>query len=167
MTFAQNFKRIHPLVAVAAASVTLFSVLGIAAITGVLPTSQGANSDVGTSDMQSRPQAVRAEEANRPDEAPVSKHAAKAVHQNQTARVQQASAQQGNAPEPVQRAPVVATQTPQKPAAQNSPIGIGVGAVIGGVLGTQVGSGAGKTLATIAGAIGGGYIGNEVAKSRP
>jgi uncharacterized protein YcfJ len=39
-----------------------------------------------------------------------------------------------------------------------------VGAVIGGVLGNQVGSGDGKTLATILGAVGGGYIGNEVAK---
>ena len=58
-------------------------------------------------------------------------------------------------------------QTTQAPAAQNSPIGIGIGAVIGGVLGNQIGSGDGKTLATIAGAIGGGYIGNEVAKRKP
>jgi len=52
----------------------------------------------------------------------------------------------------------------QAPVPQNSPIGIGVGAVIGGLLGNQVGSGDGKALATIAGAVGGGYIGNEVAK---
>lgn len=38
------------------------------------------------------------------------------------------------------------------------------GAVAGGVLGHQVGSGRGKTLATIAGAGGGAYLGNEVEK---
>jgi uncharacterized protein YcfJ len=32
------------------------------------------------------------------------------------------------------------------------------------LIGNQVGGGNGKTLATIAGAVGGGYIGNEVAK---
>jgi len=38
---------------------------------------------------------------------------------------------------------------------------LGIG---GGLLGNQVGSGDGKTLATIAGAVGGGYLCNEVAK---
>ncbi len=46
----------------------------------------------------------------------------------------------------------------------NSPIGMGIGAVVGGLVGSQVGGGNGKTLATIAGAVGGGYLGNEVAK---
>jgi uncharacterized protein YcfJ len=39
-----------------------------------------------------------------------------------------------------------------------------VGAVLGGLLGSQVGGGNGKTLAAIAGAVGGGYLGNEIAK---
>jgi uncharacterized protein YcfJ len=39
-----------------------------------------------------------------------------------------------------------------------------VGAVVGGVLGNQVGQGSGKTVATILGALGGGYLGNEIAK---
>jgi uncharacterized protein YcfJ len=42
-------------------------------------------------------------------------------------------------------------------------VGIGAGAVIGGLLGNQVGGGNGKKLATVAGIIGGGYLGNEVA----
>lgn len=46
----------------------------------------------------------------------------------------------------------------------NSPIGMGIGAVVGGLVGSQVGGGNGKTLATIAGAVGGGFLGNEVAK---
>jgi outer membrane lipoprotein SlyB len=38
------------------------------------------------------------------------------------------------------------------------------GAVLGGVLGNQVGGGNGRKLATVAGAVGGGYAGNEVEK---
>ena len=48
--------------------------------------------------------------------------------------------------------------------AQPNYVGIGTGAVIGGLIGNQVGGGNGKKLATLAGIIGGGYVGNEVAK---
>jgi uncharacterized protein YcfJ len=56
----------------------------------------------------------------------------------------------------------------ERPAPQAAPrqpnyLGIGAGALIGGVLGHQVGGGNGKKLATVAGIIGGGMIGNEVA----
>lgn len=47
-----------------------------------------------------------------------------------------------------------------------SPVGTGIGAVVGGVLGHQVGGGNGKKLATVAGALLGGYAGNEVAHDR-
>lgn len=45
-------------------------------------------------------------------------------------------------------------------------VGLGAvaGAVIGGVVGHQVGAGRGKTVATIAGAAGGAYVGNELEK---
>jgi outer membrane lipoprotein SlyB len=38
------------------------------------------------------------------------------------------------------------------------------GAVLGGLLGNQVGGGSGKTLATVVGAMGGGWAGNTVEK---
>ena len=44
---------------------------------------------------------------------------------------------------------------------QHQIAGTAVGAVVGGLLGNQVGNGSGKTLATIAGAVGGGYAGNK------
>lgn len=47
-------------------------------------------------------------------------------------------------------------------APQTSGVGVGLGAVVGGLLGNQVGKGNGRTLATIAGAVGGGYAGNEI-----
>lgn len=49
---------------------------------------------------------------------------------------------------------------------QNTPDAVGMiaGAAVGGGLGSLVGGGTGKTVATIVGAIGGGYVGNEIAK---
>lgn len=49
-----------------------------------------------------------------------------------------------------------------------SAIGIGTvaGAVVGGVLGNQVGSGRGKAIATVAGAAGGGYVGHQIENSQ-
>ncbi len=170
MTIAENLKRIHPLVAVAAVSVTLFSLVGIAAITGYLPNSQGANRDASVNEMQTSTQSSRAEEGTPSDELSGKKHATKSAHQNQVVHAQQPGVQGDGAVTAQHNSAGAAgtqPQTTQAPAAQNSPIGIGVGAVIGGVLGNQIGSGDGKTLATIAGAIGGGYIGNEVAKRKP
>jgi len=40
------------------------------------------------------------------------------------------------------------------------------GGVLGGVLGHQIGGGTGKTVATVAGAAGGAYVGNKVEQNR-
>jgi uncharacterized protein YcfJ len=45
---------------------------------------------------------------------------------------------------------------------QNRLLGTGIGSLVGGVLGHQIGGGSGKTLATVAGAAGGGYAGNQI-----
>ena len=45
-------------------------------------------------------------------------------------------------------------------------LGAVAGGVLGGVLGHQVGSGRGNTVATIAGAAGGAYVGNTIEKNR-
>jgi outer membrane lipoprotein SlyB len=49
---------------------------------------------------------------------------------------------------------------------EGSGLGMVLGGVAGGVLGHQVGSGRGKDVATVAGAAGGAYVGNEVEKSK-
>jgi outer membrane lipoprotein SlyB len=59
---------------------------------------------------------------------------------------------------------VISTSTYQRPLAQGSGVGIATGAVVGGLLGNQVGGGNGRTLATVAGAVGGGYAGNVIEK---
>jgi outer membrane lipoprotein SlyB len=48
----------------------------------------------------------------------------------------------------------------------SSGVGMVAGGVLGGVLGHQIGSGRGNTVATIAGAAGGAYVGNEVEKKK-
>jgi outer membrane lipoprotein SlyB len=49
---------------------------------------------------------------------------------------------------------------------KGSGVGAVAGGVVGGVLGHQIGGGTGNTVATIAGAAGGAYVGNKVEKNR-
>jgi uncharacterized protein YcfJ len=50
----------------------------------------------------------------------------------------------------------------EPPKDQHRIAGTAIGAVAGGLLGHMVGGGKGKTLATVAGAVGGGYAGNRI-----
>lgn len=59
---------------------------------------------------------------------------------------------------------VISTRTYQQAAAHGSGVGAATGAVVGGLLGNQVGGGSGRALATVAGAVGGGYAGNAIEK---
>lgn len=182
-------RRIHPLVATAAVALTVFSLAGIAAVTGLLPTSksdpvavsQPAGTVDGKVDAQSLVEqgqggAAGTTSANAATAAPVQKephqtvarHEAPRHHDNVRDSVRAESGQHANAGPAVQTAQQSqpAQQPAPAPAAapQNSALGIGIGAVVGGLLGNQVGGGNGKKLATVAGAIGGGFVGNEIAK---
>lgn len=53
-------------------------------------------------------------------------------------------------------------QVQDQPKDQHQIAGMAIGAVGGGLLGHQVGGGKGKTLATVAGAVGGGYAGKKI-----
>ena len=53
-----------------------------------------------------------------------------------------------------------------QPKDQHQIAGMAIGAVAGGVLGNQVGGGKGKTLATVAGAVGGGYAGKKIQENQ-
>ncbi|TWC71746.1 glycine zipper 2TM domain-containing protein [Herbaspirillum sp. SJZ099] len=146
--------RLHPLVAGAAVAVILASLVGVAAITGLLPSSNSANSPQQATAME--------QQANQPQsnvQQPVPP---------QRAPVRQAAM----AGAPSQAAPaaicnscgeVVAVRAIQH-TPSTSGVGIAGGAIVGGLLGNQIGGGTGRTLATVAGAVGGGYAGNEVEK---
>ena len=72
--------------------------------------------------------------------------------------------EQASAPQQVCHDEVVTQRAPVKD--QHQIAGTAIGAVAGGLLGNQVGGGKGRTLATVAGAIGGGYAGHEIQKNR-
>ncbi len=63
--------------------------------------------------------------------------------------------------EPTQPAPQPQQQVAQKSCDDANIVGTAIGAVAGGLAGNQIGSGRGQDLATIGGAIGGGYLGKE------
>lgn len=155
--------RMHPLLAVAAFSVTLVSLVGAASILGLLPYSQAKGSatpEISAAAPANQPLIAQAPQ-QQPQPQPRQIVERRTVVHHAYAPARQASRNDDRtdvAQAPVQRAPAPA------PAPQNSAVGIGLGAVVGGLLGNQVGDGKGRTLATIAGAVGGAYAGNEIAK---
>lgn len=194
MEVQASSNRIHPLVAAASVSVILASLVGVGAMTGLFPNShssvtpattaavpapvvaQTSASDPAMANSLAPASAGKKTEAESGDDATVKRSASSA------------SAQKSYAPRPVKTA-----QTPsytsdyreparaQAPAicyecgrvesvnavqTQAAPSGVGMiaGGVVGGLLGNQVGGGNGKKIATVAGAVGGGYAGHEIEK---
>lgn len=159
-------RRTHPLIIIAAGTVTLFSLVGVGAVMGWIPTSVGNQN--GTSAV-----VTQAPEQAQPEPAKPAEHH---VRPKPVARSQapHRAVQEAVAPPPPPPA-VVATicrecavveevRTVEK-AGQSSGVGAVGGAVVGGILGHQVGSGRGKDLATILGALGGGLGGNQIEKT--
>lgn len=201
MEMNQPPNRIHPLVAGAAASVMLVSLVGVAAITGMFPSSHSTVAE--SSRAASQPAAAMVTSSTPAIPATQTQQVAIPLNSpQQYVLVPVQTPQQPAAPmvirEVVEHKTVVHDKYAQRAAvprhthqaqyaqyesepryapapvyqqtsanSSSSPIGMGIGAVVGGLVGSQVGGGNGKTLATIAGAVGGGYLGNEVAKRYP
>lgn len=142
--------RIHPLVASAAVAVILVSLVGVAAITGILPGSRSANPPPYTSDSAAMTSAEKVA-AERDTQKPSYNPPLVAAAAPPPPQICESCGQVENIRE-------------IKHAAKTSGVGIAAGAVIGGLLGNQIGSGNGRILGTVAGAAGGGYAGNEVEK---
>ena len=179
MTNATNTTaRIHPLMAGAAISATVLCLVGAASIAGILPNSRANNAPAVPAELAAThlaaplaapvaPQALAPVAA--PVAAPVVAQAAPApapvVHKRVVHRVAQARPASRDDDyayrDTVYREPVRQQQQAPAPAQPNY-VGIGTGAVIGGLIGNQVGGGRGKALATVAGVIGGGFLGNAV-----
>ncbi|HET7363666.1 MAG TPA: glycine zipper 2TM domain-containing protein [Burkholderiales bacterium] len=171
-----NTRRLHPIVAAAAVSVMVFSAVGVAAITGLIPHSKGddqppvAAATANAPASASMPEAAPA--ATPP--APVKKHVAKA-HKAPVPPAQVAAAETP-AMTPPAPAPVA-----QAPAAKPGVYGVvesvreveqkgdakGVGAVGGGLAGAVLGHNIGdhNKLVTVLGAAGGALLGNQIEKT--
>jgi outer membrane lipoprotein SlyB len=148
----KSTNRIHPLVAGAAVAVMLASLTGVAAITGLIPSSNSAPTPA---------QELAAAQAPATTPVPMQK-APQSPAANTSARAEAPRVAQ--APAACSTCGTVESVQAHQQQAQGSGVGMVAGAVLGGILGNQVGSGNGRTLATVAGAAGGGYAGNEVEK---
>ncbi|MFX1762346.1 glycine zipper 2TM domain-containing protein [Paraburkholderia sp. A1RI-2L] len=187
-------RRIHPLVATAAAAVIVASLAATAAITGVFPkasstTEQNAQSQTGQTEMMASQPVL---DSTRPaTSAQITQNAAQNAAQNeqnaaaepQPAPVarQQPAAPAAPPPQYAQQPQQYAQEAPPQQAAcascgvvegisesrqEGHGTGIGAvgGAVAGGVVGNQFGAGNGRTAMTLLGALGGGLAGNSVEK---
>jgi outer membrane lipoprotein SlyB len=176
MNVAKTPGRIHPLLAAAAVSVTLVSLIGVAAITGILPNSHSTPNPNATPDtsMAAAP-GNAAEPASKvaENEAPAQQPVSQSHHHHSTA-THHAPSRSNDSSEST----TVATAAPVcencgrveaveaiKHEAKPSGGGAIAGAILGGVLGNQVGGGNGRKLATVAGAVGGGFAGNTIEKN--
>lgn len=177
-----NTKSLHPLLTVAAVSLTVFSAVGVAAITGLIPHSKGSAKEASPMAVLEAPapkvepvQAPVVQPAPKPK--PVKKAAPKPV---QSAAYNDFPATMAQAPAPViAPPPATAVETP-KPEVKFGLVGTvesvreveekgdakGVGAVGGGALGAVLGHNIGKNnkLVTILGAAGGAVLGHQIEK---
>lgn len=160
-------RRTHPLIIIAAGTVTLFSLVGVGAVMGWIPTSVGNQNGTSAVTAQTPEQPAAQTEPARPVE---HKAQPKPVARSQAPH---RAVQEAVAPPPApavvaaicrECAVVEEVRTVEK-AGQASGVGAVGGAVVGGILGHQVGSGRGKDLATVLGALGGGLGGNQIEKN--
>ena len=133
-------KLLYPAMVIAAIAVTLFSLLGIATMTGLLPQAHSAADLAGNTNRQ---ETLAMSDAD----VPAGSHAG-AV-----------------APPPCSSCGTVESINLVESKGQGSGIGAVVGGVAGALLGNTMGQGNGRTAMTLVGAGGGAYAGNEIEKN--
>ena len=137
-------KSMHPLMMITGVAVILFSLAGVAAIMGWIPTSLGQPGDAAPLEKLSTNSAKPA--APKAQAAPV-----KPVH-NTVAKAECAECG------------VIESVRQVEHRGEGTGLGAVGGAVVGGLLGNQVGGGRGKDVMTVVGAVGGAVAGNQVEK---
>jgi outer membrane lipoprotein SlyB len=184
--------RLHPLLTAAAVSVTVFSAVGVGALTGLLPSSIGSAKDevpaqqlVAAPAPSSPAPVIETKPAEMPPAAPKAtpKPARKSVAKAATPPV--APAQDfGEAPRVAQSTPVVEAPKPvpagilgtveavrevKTPAEKSNGVGPIAGGVGGAVLGSQIGKEFGskgmRNVLTVLGAAGGAFAGKEIERN--
>lgn len=171
-----------PFVIAASIAVIVASIVGVGAMTGLIPsrdakteappeasapTEPGKTAGEATALPQTAmtPQTDAAAERPAAKPKPEAKSARKAAAEKPIARMAAAEDSPKNAQAPVcANCGVIAAIRTVEQAGEGSGLGAIAGGVVGGLLGHQIGGGSGKDIATIAGAVGGGYAGHQVEK---
>jgi outer membrane lipoprotein SlyB len=158
---------LHPLLTVAAISVTVFSAVGVATLAGMMPLSRGTPAGELPLHQAER---TAPPPAPAPVAVPVPAPKAKPVVRKKTSprpTVQEPIYREAGK-HPIAQAPgvlgrVESVREVEQPGDAKG-IGVIAGGIGGAVLGHQVGKGRGNALATILGAVGGAVAGNHVEK---
>ena len=157
----QTRQRLHPLLTAAAISITVFSAVGVATLTGLMPPSIGSQQD--------EPEALQLVEpiAPAPIAPPVLKQkpVAKAVIAKAPAVT--AISQVTETPKPVVlpgSLGIVQAVREVKQPGEHTAMGPIAGGVAGAVIGNQIGGGSGKKVMTVLGALGGAMAGKHIEK---
>lgn len=176
---------LHPLIWIAAIAVILFSLVGIAAMTGLLP---GTKTPAATpaplaeapAPAEAAPAPVVAPEPPKPapvveKPAPVKQAAKPTAKPKESASYSSKpvpadqSASYSSKPAPPPPCPDCAEVIGIEPIAvegEGSGLGAIAGGVLGAVIGNQIGGGSGRDVARIAGIAGGAYAGHQIEKSQ-
>ncbi|HVC10155.1 MAG TPA: glycine zipper 2TM domain-containing protein [Burkholderiales bacterium] len=159
----ESKSRLHPLVATAAVAVIVLAGVGIAAFTGVLPSSHGSPAP--------------AEPAAAPVAAQAPAHRTETTRRIATQRVarQEPTRMAGSSARPATQIAhsrpkcldcgVIESVRMVEAKGQGTGLGAVAGGVAGAVLGNQMGNGNGRTVMTLVGAAGGALAGNQIEKS--
>ena len=154
MQSIQQDKRLHPMLVVAAGALTVVCLVGVAAMTGLLPSSSGTPTSAPEASYPVASAAFAGTKSvavtKRPEQ-----HSQAVPRTTRPAPV---------APECASCGRIESVRSVTEAAPQGSGLGAVAGAVVGGALGNQIGGGSGRKLATVAGAIGGGFAGNAIEK---
>jgi len=182
---AQAVKSTHPILIIAGIAVTVFSLVGVAAIMGWVPSSKSEQAAAVMSPAApiaqlEAPKAAPAPAMEAPAPAPApraEKHVAKKpAPKHEHAQVASAAPQPQAAavPPPPPPAPVIAAICREcgviggiheiEQAGKGTGGGAIAGGILGGVVGHQTGNGRGQDLMTVLGAVGGAIAGNAVEK---
>lgn len=176
---------LHPIIWIAAVAVILFSVVGIASMTGLF----GKSSPESPAPLAEAPpppeiappasepapvleQAPPPKQESKPVEKKPAKQVAKQTSTTSSKPQQESKdevATYSSKPAPPPPCPDCATITnirAIKQEGEGTGLGAIAGGVLGGVIGNQIGGGSGKDIARIAGIAGGAYAGHQVEKSQ-
>lgn len=156
---------LYPTMLIAAIAVIIFSMVGIAAMTGLLPS---AMSGYRAPDEPSP--AIRRQPQDSPralDTPRASSHPARDIPRasSQPAAGAARAAPAARKAAVCRECGVVESVRTVERKGEGSFLGAGAGAVIGGLLGNQVGAGHGRAVATVAGASAGAFAGNEIERN--
>ena len=167
-------RRLHPLLTAAAVSITVFSAVGVAALTGFIPHSKGQVKDetpvaaIEAPAVKSAPvpapQAAPAP-APRPVKKAVVRHAPPPVPAPSVAAQVAQAPQTVEAPTPVQKPGTYGVvESVREVELKGDAKGVGAvgGAIAGAVLGHNIGNN--NKVVTVLGAAGGGLLGNQIEK---